>query len=176
MPATGPAEWLSAFPEHEREAAREIYSRMKVVEIVPANQAHVEAMVGHLREGEIAELTAVGLSDRQALELGLAHSLEAWTAVSAGVAMGIFGITADSVLADEGHPWLLTTCWTVPHWIIFARHLREAVDRYKRMFPRLSGLTDARYRPAVRLVTWLGFTIGEGEKIVPFTWERGAES
>jgi hypothetical protein len=172
MPAIGPAKWLEAFPEAEREAARATYSRMTRVEIVPATQAHVDAMVGHLRAGDVAELAAIGLTDRAALERGLAYSIEAWTAVSAGVAMGMFGITCGGVLGDEGHPWLLTTCWTVPHWIIFARALREAVDRYKRMFPRLSGMTDARYAPAIRLLTWLGFAIGPGDGPVEFTWER----
>lgn len=134
--------------------------------------AHVEAMVGHLRDGEVAELGAVGLTDRAALELGLTHSLEAWTAVSAGVAMGMFGIQATSALADEGHPWLLTTCWTVPHWVLFARWLREATERYKRMFPQLSGTTDYRYAPAVRLLTWLGFTVEPAAAITRFWWQR----
>jgi hypothetical protein len=172
MPATSPDSWLSAFPAAEREAARVIYADMRVVEIVPATRAHVEAMVGHLRAGDVAELAAIGLSDRAALELGFAHSIEAWTAVSAGVAMGMFGITCDSALADEGHPWLLTTCWTVPHWIVFAKALRVAVERYKRMFGRLSGLTDSRYAPAIRLLTWLGFSIAPGDGPVAFTWAR----
>jgi hypothetical protein len=86
----------------------------------------------------------------------------------------MFGIGADSALADEGHPWLLTTCWTVPHWIVFARCLRDTIERYKRMFPRLSGITDARYKPAIRLLTWLGFSIGEGDAIVAFSWEHRA--
>jgi hypothetical protein len=172
MPATTPDEWLSVFPPAEREAARAVYANMRIVEIVPATREHVEAMVGHLRDGDVAELAAIGLTDRTALELGFERSIEAWTAVSAGVAMGMFGVTADSVLSDEGHPWLLTTCWTVPHWIVFARSLREAVDRYKRMFSRLSGQTDARYAPAIRLLTWLGFVIGPGDGPVEFTWQR----
>jgi hypothetical protein len=172
MPATSPADWLSAFPEGEREAARVTHARMRTIEFVPATQAHIDAMVGHLRAGDVDELGAIGLTDRQALELGLARSIEAWTAVSAGVPMGMYGIGADSILADEGNPWLLTTCWTVPHWIVFAKALREATDRYKRMFPRLTGITDARYKPAIRLLTWLGFTIGPGDCIVPFTWSR----
>jgi hypothetical protein len=172
MPAVSPADWLARFPPAEREAARATYATMRVVEIVPATQAHVDAMVGHLRDGDVAELAAIGLTDREALERGLAHSVEAWTAVSAGVAMGMFGITCDAVLGDEGNPWLLTTCWTVPHWIIFARALREAVERYKGMFSRLSGMTDARYAPAIRLLTWLGFTIAPGDGPVAFTWDR----
>ena len=174
MPANSPAEWLAAFPECERDAARETYGRMvrDGIRIVPATAAHVDAMVGHLRDGDVAELAAIGLTDRAALEYGLAHSIEAWTAVSAGVAMAMYGVGADGVLADEGHPWLLTTCWTVSHWIVFARCLREATERYKQMFARLSGLTDARYAPAIRLLTWLGFEIGAGEAVVPFTWSR----
>lgn len=172
MPVTTPDDWLSHFPAAEREAARETFSRMTCVEIVPATSAHVEAMVGHLRAGDVAEAAALGLSDRAALEQGLALSIEAWTAVSAGVAMGMFGVTCDGVLGDEGHPWLLTTCWTVPHWIVFARELRRATDRYKRMFQRLSGMTDARYPQAIRLLTWLGFSIEPGDGPVAFTWAR----
>lgn len=174
MPATSPEGWLSAFPPAEREAARATFARMTFIDIVPATREHVEAMVGHLRDGDVAELAAIGLSDRQALELGFERSIEAWTAVSAGVAMGMFGVTCDGVLSDEGHPWLLTTCWTSVHWLVFARSLREAVDRYKRMFSRLSGLTDARYAPAIRLLTWLGFSIGPGDGPVEFTWQREA--
>lgn len=172
MPATSPDDWLSHFPPEEREEARERFSRMTSIAIVPATREHVEAMVGRLRDGDVAELAALGLTDRQALEQGLAASIEAWTAVSDGLAMGMFGITCDSALADEGHPWLLTTCWTTPHWIVFARELKVAVDRYKRMFDRLSGLTDARYAPAVRLLTWLGFTVAAGDGPVEFTWRR----
>lgn len=172
MPTTTPDDWLAYFPAAEREQARETFARMTSVAIVPATPAHVDAMVGHLRAGDVAELAALGLSDREALEHGLAASIEAWTAESAGVAMGMFGLTCPGVLGDEAHPWLLTTCWTVPHWIVFARELRRATDRYKRMFSRLSGTTDAGYRPAVRLLTWLGFEVGQGEGTVPFTWSR----
>jgi hypothetical protein len=172
MPATSPPDWLASFPAAEREAARAAYPHTSHIAFVPATQAHVDAMVGHLRDGDVAELAAIGLTDRAALELGLAHSVEAWTAVSAGIAMGMYGVTCDSMLAGEGHPWLLTTCWTVPHWIVFAKALRSAVERYKGMFTRLSGMTDARYAPAIRLLTWLGFTIGPGDGPVEFTWQR----
>lgn len=173
MPTTSADSWLDAFPAAERDAARAILPRMTTIEFVPATQAHVDAMVGHLRAGDVAELAAVGLTDREALEYGLAHSIEAWTAVSAGVAMGMYGLAVDGALSDEAHPWLLTTCWTVPHWIVFAKALREATDRYKRMFPVLSGVTDSRYAPAVRLLTWLGFTVESGYGPVVFRWTRG---
>jgi hypothetical protein len=172
MPSTSPAAWLADFPAGEREGARATYARMCAgrIAFVPATAAHVDQMVGHLRAGDVAELAAIGLTDRAALEQGLACSIEAWTAVCAGVAMGMYGCTVDAVLGDEGHPWLLTTCWTTPHWLVFARALREAVDRYKGMFSRLSGQTDARYAPAVRLLTWLGFSIAPGDGPVAFSW------
>lgn len=171
MPTTAPHEWLADFPEADRERARITFSEMKFIEFVPATQAHVDAMVGHLRAGDVAELSAIGLTDREALELGLSASFEAFAAVSAGVTMGMYGCTC-TALGDEGHPWLLTTCWTTPHWIVFARELREATERYKRMFHKLSGTTDSRYRPAVRLLTWLGFSVDPGDGPVGFHWEH----
>lgn len=168
MPATSPDQWLAAFPEGERETAREVFSTMGPIAFLPSTQAHVEAMVGHLRDGDMAELEAMGITDREALEQGLL-GIEAWTAVAGGIPMAMYGISGSD---DEGHPWLLTTCWTVPNWIVFARSLREACDRYKIMFPRLSGVTDARYAPAVRLLTWLGFTVDPGDGPVAFRWKR----
>jgi hypothetical protein len=172
MPATSPNDWLSRFPAAEREAARAAFARNSIVTIVPATQAHVEMMVGKLRAGDAAELAALGFTDRQALEAGLLHSIEAWTAMAGDVAGAMFGITVDSVLADEGHPWLLTTCWTTVHWIVFAKCLRQMIERYKAMFPRLSNLVDARYPEALRLLTWLGFTIDPGPELVRFHWQR----
>jgi hypothetical protein len=172
MPATSPNDWLSRFPPGERDAARAAFSRMNGVRIVQATQEHVEGMVGKLREGDMAELAALGLTDREALEQGLRLSIECWTAMAGDIPGAMFGITCDNVLSEEGHPWLLTTCWTVVHWVSFAKTLRQMVERYKAMFPRLSNLVDRRYPEALRLLTWLGFTIDPGETIVRFHWKR----
>jgi hypothetical protein len=71
MPATSPDGWLSRFPPAERARARAEYARMDGgVRIVPATQAHVEGMIGQLRAGDLAELAALGMTDRDGSSAG----------------------------------------------------------------------------------------------------------
>jgi hypothetical protein len=146
-----------------------------MISIVPATAAHIEGMVGRLRPEVLAELAHYhGLSGRAALELGLQHSVEAWTALDDAEPVAMWGVTLASLLGDVAHPWVITTTATDRHKVRFWRQTKLEIARMLARWPVLSNEFDSRDGEACRILRRLGFTLIGGETpLQTFTLARG---
>jgi hypothetical protein len=132
-----------------------------MIAIVPAHASHIDTMIGHLRPEHVAELAAKGLTDRTALELGLRHSVQAWTALDADAAVAMFGFTAPAIVGDFAHPWGITTIGTERHKLRFWRETRAFIAALRQRYGVLANEFDTADGEACRILRHLGF-VGTG--------------
>lgn len=140
--------------------------------ILPARQAHVEALVPWVRGEIVAEVEASGFTSLEALELGLEVSTEAWVALLEGEVVAIWGVAP---VPGEPHlhsVWMLNSHLVEARPRLFLRACRAEVARLLETYPALCNLVDDRYTRALRWAEWLGFCVGEpvpfGPEGVPF--------
>jgi hypothetical protein len=142
--------------------------------IVPATQAHIDAMKGRLRTVDAEEcMAATGTEQDRALQQAYDISSICWIGLdSRGVPCAAFGVARLSLLGGTGVPWLLATdeILTDPG----ARRLFRSVSRYyvRAMLSRYNRLENyvlARNTVAIRWLKWCGFNM---DAPAPFGIER----
>lgn len=135
----------------------EICQRCTVVEARPE---HADALARTMRAEDRAEVWATAHVDpRKGLEMSLSSSLYAWTWLVDGQPACMFGVSSESILSGIGKPWLLTGDLLDRQWPVFARHCRPFIRKMSDDFPKLENWVDARYRKAIRWLTWAGFYV-----------------
>lgn len=113
----------------------------------------------------------MGLPMKRVLVGSVKRSIFASAAVEpSGEPIAVWGITAPSMLADCGEPWLLTGRAVERHKRAFVVESREWVEHMLTIFPRLENYVDSRYDKCLRWLDWLGFSFHETRLVgeVPF--------
>ncbi len=134
-----------------------IPSAARDLSIVPATIDHAHAIT--LRDGDAAEIAALGYGKVEALRLSLARSLWAETYLIDGTPAAIVGLCRANLLGGPGVPWLLTGPACERHRKTFLRESRRQVARMLEEAAPLVNFVPADYRRALRWMAWLGFTI-----------------
>lgn len=133
-----------------------------VAEVVPAEEAHVDAMLGRIRQADIDELWASNrVTPEEALRAGLRLSTSVWTGMVDGRPICMFGVVPASLLGGVGVPWMIGTTDIERHQHAFLRRCRPHVAHMRRLYTHLANMVDARNRVAMRWLRWLGFRLGE---------------
>lgn len=137
--------------------------------VVPASDAHVDAMAPLLREGDRQEIwAAAGLGAREGLALSLAASVYAWTWLVEDVPACMFGVSCPDRSSGTGIPWLLSGGLVDRHWRPFLKYHRPFLARMRRDFDLLTNWVDASYGQAIHWLHWMGFTILPAAPYGPF--------
>lgn len=132
-------------------------SNFKIVKAVPE---HIYPIASDMRQVDIDEIMAdSGLDPFQALESGLRDSCWCWTALYDGKPCFMFGLARFSILGNSGSPWLLANNDYRKIKRIFLIESRKYVDLMLDECPELVNYVDARNKPAIRWLKWLGFEI-----------------
>lgn len=126
----------------------------------------VEALAATMRPEDVAEVLASGgYSPREALEVSLAASSEAWTWEVGGEVAAVFGVVAlprPSLLgARVGGVWALTGTAVHRHRRAFVRASRRILKALLSRWDVLANAVDARYTGAVRWIQALGGVLDE---------------
>lgn len=141
-----------------------------MIEVVPATIEHARAI--RLRPGDAREIAAMDLTPLAAFEQSMTRALWANAYLIDGEVAALVGLSADSLLARIGAPWLLTGQPVDRHRKLFLQETRRGVARMRAEFPRLANVVHADYAEAIRWLRWLGFAIGppqlRGPKGAPF--------
>jgi hypothetical protein len=135
------------------------------IRIVPATMAHAEAI--ELRPGDAAEIAALGLCPRGALQASLARSLWADAYLAEGEVAAILGLGLPSMLGRVATPWLLTGLPVDCHRKAFLRLTRTRVELLRREWDLLVNYVHADYAQSIRWLAWLGFEIGAAVPLGP---------
>jgi hypothetical protein len=128
--------------------------------------AHARAI--KLRPGDAREIAALGVTMPEAFVLSTSRALWADAWLIDGEVAAIVGLSVESLLGDEGVPWLLTGEPVERHKKLFLRETRAGVARMRGRFPVLRNFVHADYAEAVRWLAWLGFAIGGSRPHGPF--------
>lgn len=141
-----------------------------MVEIVRADASHVPHLADTMRPGDAAEVRAQGLSPSEALMESLDRSTHAWTALSDGLPIAMWGVRSEDILAPGAVVWCLTGQGVENHKVAFLRHSRAFVKHLRNTYYDAWNIVDSRYEGALRWVEWLGFTVCGEVRIgdVPF--------
>ena len=125
--------------------------------IVPATEDHAVRLV--LREGDAAELAALGIGKDAGLRAALARAVWAETYLIDGEPAAIVGLGRSALAGGHGVPWLLTSPTVERHRKLFLRESRRQVARMLAEVRPLVNWVHADYRRAVRWLAWLGFEL-----------------
>lgn len=126
-------------------------------QLVPATADHASRLV--LREGDAAELAALGIGQEDGLRAALARAVWAETYLIGGEPAAIVGLGRSALVGGHGVPWLLTGPAVERHRKLFLRESRRQVARMLAEVRPLVNWVHADYRRAVRWLEWLGFEL-----------------
>ena len=147
-------------------------------EIVPATQAHVDAVTKWLRPSDLDEIQALSRhSPAYEVQRAVALSRRPLAVTYEGNPLCVFGVIDTNIIAGHGSPWMLGTIWMSQTVLPFLRGSMGVVDRMKADYNYLFNFVDARNTLTVRWLKWLGFSMSEpvpagrhGEPIRRFEW------
>ena len=140
---------------------------MASVAVRPAIITDVYALAATLRDGDRAEIQAMGRDPRRALRFAYRASLmPPRVATVDGQVAAMWGLGGD-LISDVGEPWLLTghAADRVP--FAFVRIAKAELAAMLAVKPRLDNYVAADYAKAVRLLEGLGFRIDPPAPIGP---------
>jgi uncharacterized protein Usg len=121
-------------------------------------------LLANMREKDIAECRAAGMSPGRALRTSLRGSLFAKTVLLDGTVIAMIGLCG-RVISDHGVPWMLTGkgIETVP--LSFAKVARRETDDMLNYKMVLSNYVWADYHEAIRFFKLIGFEVFPPEPV-----------
>jgi hypothetical protein len=139
--------------------------------IIPAHSDHLLWMANNMSEEDREECAAMGLGPLQALQIGLEHSVTAWTALKVPEhrPLCMFGVMPmEGILSGMGAPWFLSTPELRKYAVRFLKDCDPYLNRMLDIFPTLVEYVDARHTRGIKWLKWLGFTLTGPEPWGPF--------
>lgn len=134
------------------------------IEIVPAMPEHIRELMDTMRTDDRMEIESFGLSVNKGLWLSYRRGLINTCALVDGRVAAMWGICGTH-LGHTGQPWLLTSdeVYKVSP-LKFARIYQKEVIKMLELFPLLENYVAVEYEKAIRMLSIVGFDIGEPEK------------
>ncbi|MDR3555920.1 MAG: hypothetical protein P4L55_14275 [Syntrophobacteraceae bacterium] len=139
--------------------------------IIPAHSDHLFWMANNMSEEDREECAAMGLGPHEALQIGLEHSVAAWTGLKVPEhrPLCMFGVMPmEGILSGMGAPWFLSTPELRKYALRFLKDCDPYLNRMLDIFPTLVEYVDARHTRGIKWLKWLGFTLTGPEPWGPF--------
>lgn len=134
------------------------------IEVVPAEQWHIDVVAKNMREADCLELWAASFSKpKKSLEAAFRLSKKCWTGLVDGEPACMFGVSRGTILSHVGAPWLLGTDLIEKNQLAFLRRNKLYMSEMTEGFDTLINYVDARNTKAIRWLKWLGFEFDEAE-------------
>lgn len=127
------------------------------VEIRPAQESDVAAIVADIREADAVEMRLLGTDPEAALREGLRSSVWARTGEVDGVPVCMFGVARENYMLGHGIPWMLSANGLERVRKTFIVRCRGVVDDMRRTCPVLGNVVHADNTRAIQWLEWLGF-------------------
>lgn len=149
-----------------------------MIAFAPPTEDDIAHVAAHIRSIDALECRLIAnASPAEAIEACLDRSDWALCARVDDEPQCIFGVTPEqSLLGDDGHPWMLGAYSLSRHARALLAHSRPYVDRMLESYQRLTNVVHADNRQAIRWLRWLGFAFKDpidvkGHAFLPF--EKG---
>lgn len=132
--------------------------------IVPTETVHIRELSKTIRKSDRREIESFGFSCEKALWYSFKRGLGNKTALIDGQVAAIWGC-GGVYFGTIGQPWLLTSHQVKKvSPLKFARIYQTEIYSMLKLFPKLVNYVLADYAEAIRLLSIIGFTIGEPEQ------------
>lgn len=133
--------------------------------IVDANSAHIRELRETIRDQDKHEIESYGFSCARGLWRSFRGGLMNKTALIDGRVAAIWGV-GGTFMGETGQPWLMTSDEVRKiSPLKFARLYKKEVDKMLELFPRLENYVSESYHESIRMLSIVGFTIGEPERV-----------
>jgi hypothetical protein len=139
------------------------------VEIREACEADIAAILADIREADVTEMAALGITPEIAMADGLKRSDWAMTGLLDGVPVCMFGVAPRSIILGEGVPWMLAANGLERAQVKFLKTCRPAVNLMRASYPKLMNFVHADNSVTIKWLRWLGFAFA------PPNWPEDAE-
>lgn len=127
------------------------------IEIRPADESDVAAIVADIRESDAVEMRLLGTDPESALLEGLRTSQWARTGLVDGVPVCMFGVLCENYLLGRGVPWMLSANGIERVKRRFIVECRSVVAEMRATHPVLGNIVHAENVRAIQWLKWLGF-------------------
>ncbi|WP_313021301.1 hypothetical protein [Atlantibacter hermannii] len=132
------------------------------IQLLSANEEHIQLILPNVRQADIDELYAVSLmSTEDAIRIGILTATMAWSGFANGELVTMFGVSPASMIGGNGIPWLVSTHLVEKYQKTFLRRSRYALQAMLEVYPRLENYVDERNHVAKAWLHWLGFHLEE---------------
>lgn len=148
-----------------------------MIEIVPATVRHIGPIAHQMRAIDRLECQVFGHTPKQALRIGMTHSVQAATALLDGRPVAMFGVTPINLLAGHGRPWLLSTDAVIAQGVALCVGANRYLSAASRVFRQMDNWVAADNAAAIRWLMRLGFVLGDtininGVAMCYFEWRK----
>jgi len=139
---------------------------MRVCTVRESHVTDIYVLAANLREGDHAEVIALGFDPRDAIRRSYRDAILRRTYLVDGEIAAMSGLCG-AMLSDIGEPYLMTTAQAEKIPVSFLRHARSTVAEMLGHRSRLEGYVAASYHKACRLLEVLGFELREPSPLGP---------
>lgn len=138
------------------------------VKIVKVKDEHVHQIYDNVRETDRVEMEALGMSVKEALELG--RDWSRWTKMVFfdNKPACMFGVSEAHRELSIGVPWMLGTEALNDHPRSLLLYSRLFISQMARQYALLMNHVHDENEPAKRYLDWLGFDLHEPKPYGPF--------
>ncbi len=112
-----------------------------------------------LREAELRECIAAGMTGEEAISSSIAYSTECYQIIIEEEVVCSWGWFPTSHLSGVCHIWMLTGEAANKHKVFVARESARILNIMLECFPSVLVLVDSRYSLSIKWLRWLGFSV-----------------
>lgn len=113
-------------------------------------------MSPYLRQSDVDEIEATGMTPLECLEDSYNESLYKYTVKINNNPVCMFGINPDSLIGEKAKIWLLTTDSLSRIQRRFAKHSKDFIEEALSQYPVLYNYIDVRNVESIKWLEWLG--------------------
>lgn len=128
-----------------------------MIEIVPARVEHAAVLGENLREGDLREAEAWGVTGQEAVENSIKSAAFSYVFLEDDVPIAGWGIQPYGFMSNAATMWCLTSWRAEAYPKLILKLARDFVAEMHTLYPRLEILVDLRYDKALRWAHRLGF-------------------
>jgi len=130
---------------------------------IVAADATSALVVGHnLRTSDAFEIAASGKENFSSAVLSsFEGSRDTWVGTADGLPVCIFGLWVPSLISTTGYPWFYGSNAMRGHELAFLRRCRPVVAAMASRYDELRNWVDARNKPAIQWLKWIGFEVSD---------------
>lgn len=131
------------------------------ITVTESENVDVLNMCDHLRQADVTEIEAIGLTPKQALKDSFEESVERYTVKLKGKPIAMFGLNPDDFLGKKAKIWILATDDLKIIQRRFTKHSKDFINEAFEKYSVLYNFIDVRNTDSIKWLEWLGASFND---------------